>query len=170
MSRWDKSSQQVVPYQWLLRAVGAYLDGAGAARAHLMEGPNGFIVWHQNNFVLSDPVMRQFSYDELLETKSRMEGGRAGDQVTDIKGHYQDFLRALGHELEQVPAYELLIDELEDSFLLTYQFLLPNEGYQPHKRLTVIGPDERQDMLNRAYDRRKPPPEKRSKLSILGRR
>lgn len=80
---------------------------------------------------------------------------------------YQDFLRALGHELEQVPGYEILLEELEEGFLLTYQYLLPSEGYQPRKQMAVIAAEEREDILTRARGRRSSG-EKRGIFSILG--
>jgi hypothetical protein len=155
---WDRSSSHIAPYQWLLRAVGDYLDSAGARHIQIMELSGGFAVRYE---VGADPPAHrlvELSYDELLQFRSRMEGARAGRRPTnEPQGRYQDFLRALGHDLEQAGAYFILLDEVGDDFLITYQYLQPTQGYQPHKHLSVINRDTREDLLQRAYSRRQAP-------------
>jgi hypothetical protein len=63
-------------------------------------------------------------------------------------------LRALGYELERVPAYSLLLDELEDGFLVTYQYVDATGGYLIHKRLVVLGPQDKDSLLGEARSRR----------------
>jgi hypothetical protein len=82
--------------------------------------------------------------------KRGMNGGHGG-----YRGGYEDFLRALGHELEQIPAYSLLIDELHDRFLITYQCFDPAVGYVPLKRIVCMSPREIEEMVEAAKTRRK---------------
>ena len=66
----------------------------------------------------------------------------------------QDFLRALGHELDQVSAQAILVEELEDGIVLTYRYPEPEAGGW-RKRLLVLGLPEIEAILNAAFERRK---------------
>ena len=112
--------------------------------------------------------MVELSYDELLIFRTRLETARAARKSREEQiGPYQDFLRALGFELEQAGAYFILLDEVDDDFLITYQYLRPTQGYQPYKHLSVINRNAREDLLQSAYSRRQT---QKSRFSLLGRK
>lgn len=144
-----------LPYQRLLRGIGARLDESCACNVHLLEEPDGFTVRYQTEPGKNELIAARFGHDELLERQAEMERHRARSSPTGA-GSYQDFLRALGFELESRSAYSILVDELEDGFLVTYQYLKPEEGYILRKAMMVAGPDEKGAILQHAHERRQP--------------
>jgi hypothetical protein len=167
---WDRASSHNAPYQWLLRAIGAFLDREGAAHIQIMEIGDGFAVRYERAGDASDLRLQHVGFDELLQVKARMEADRTGRRESgEQTGRYQDFLRALGYDLEQASAYFILLDEVDDDFLITYQYLRPSESYLPHKHLSVINRDAREDLLQRAHSRRIAS-ERRSRFGLLDRK
>jgi len=164
----ERSGSHIAPYQWLLRAIGAYLDRERAVLVQIMELPGRFVVRYEVGDDPPELQQMEFSHDQLLRFRTEMEAARSRKGPEEPQGPYQDFLRALGFELEDAGAYFMLLDEVEDDFLITYQYLQPTEGYQPHKHLSVINRNSREDLLQRAHSRRQVQP--KSRFSILGRK
>jgi hypothetical protein len=162
-----QGDQQRLPYQWVLRGIGAELDARGASQIMLLEGQDGFWVRFLGPDSEQGLQLVQMGYEELLATKSRTEGKRARQtlfQKQALPGGYQDFLRALGYELEQASAYSILIDEQDEDFLVTYQYLNSADGYVARMQMAVLDPSQRGALLQHAYARRQPH-QKRSLLS-----
>jgi hypothetical protein len=141
---------QPVPYQSMLRALGAYLDEQGASGVCLLETTEGFEVLYRN---AGGTHLVQLGSSELLQLRDRLEQGRS-HRRHDRDGSYQDLLRAVGHELEQVPAYDILIKEIDGRLITTYQFLNPATGYLWHKRLAIMEPNDLRLVVQQAHARR----------------
>ena len=80
-----------------------------------------------------------------------MEGRPA---IPHQDGGYEDFLRALGWELDQVTAAAVTIDELDDELFVSWLTRLPSDASLVVKRRANIGVEERATMLQDAYGRR----------------
>lgn len=147
-----------VPYQVVLRAIGAYLDEHAASAINVIETDDGFAVRYQRDPDRPDLGFGRFSNDDLVALKAHLEWHRTPERRSGGPARsrvgYQDFFRALGYELDQIPAYDVLLDEVEDDLLLTYLQLDPAHGVIAHKRMIKAGPAERQEVLESARGRR----------------
>ena len=151
-------------YQWLLRALGAYLDEEPSCRISLAEVSDGFLVRLQRALHKLDPQVEHFRRDSLQEQLTRLrterkQGTRARHQGvwSSFPNGHQDFFRALGYELDQAQARGILIDELEDGVVVTYSYPDTAMGSKWKKRMVVLGITEIEAILNAAFDRRKKP-------------
>lgn len=151
-------------YQWLLRALGAYLDEEPSCRISLAEVSDGFLVRLQRALHKLDPQVEHFKRDTLREQlerlrKERKHMTRARHQGvwSSFPNGHQDFFRALGYELDQAQARGILIDELEDGVVVTYSYPDASIGTKWKKRMVVLGISEIEAILNAAFERRKKP-------------
>ena len=145
-------------YQWLLRALGAYLDQEPSCRISLVEVPDGFVVRLQRALHKVEPQIEHFHHDTLVEQiHNLMNQGRSGARHQGIwskfpNGH-QDFFRALGFELDEAFARNVLVEELEDGVVVTYMYPEQGDGgFQ--KRMVVLGVEDIETILNAAFARR----------------
>jgi hypothetical protein len=149
-----------VAYQGVLRALGAYLDQESMSRFRLIEVPDGFTLVLEAGG--AEPHLREvhFSTASLLEQGEqlargrKMFGGKYQERWSLASTGHQDFLRALGNELDRYQAHDILIDELEDGLLVTYTYVDPSKGYQFRKRLSVLHAQEIEAILQSAHGRR----------------
>jgi hypothetical protein len=151
-------------YQWLLRALGAYLDEQPSCRISLAEVPDGFLVRLQRSVLKLEPQVEHFKRDTLVE---QLEQLRARNKPSTHPRHqgvwsafpngHQDFFRALGYELDEASARGILIDELEDGIVVTYSHPDPQNGASWKKRMIVLGVGEIEAILNAAFERRGKP-------------
>ena len=149
-------------YQWMLRALGAFLDEEPSCRITLSEVPDGFLVRMQRALHKLEPSVIHFKHETLVQQlehlmQQRPSGAnRAHHQGiwSHFPNGHQDFLRALGFELDQSGAHGILIDELEDGIVVTYN--VPDGGTW-RNRIVVLGLPEIEEILNAAFERRKKP-------------
>jgi hypothetical protein len=149
-------------YQWMLRALGAFLDEEPSCRLSLAEVPDGFLVRMQRALHKLEPKVMHFKRETLVQQldhlmqRHRPVPPRAHHQGvwSHFPNGHQDFLRALGFELDQASAHGILIDELEDGIVLTYSYPDPEAGTW-RKRMVVLGLTEIEEILNSAFDRRR---------------
>jgi hypothetical protein len=149
-------------YQWLLRAVGSYLDEEPSCRISLAEVSDGFIVRIQRALHKMEPQVEHFKRENLEEQLERLFSSRKPTKQAHHQGiwanfpnGHADFFRALGYELDQAKASNIVLDELEDGLVLTYTFPVNEDGSQWQKRLVRLGLDEIEAILNAAFERRK---------------
>lgn len=125
-----------------------------------METPTGFEVQYLTDSRHSETGHLTFSFNELA---AQARGGRlqpllrhpmGGKRAKHGKPTYQNFFRALGYELEDAGAYVILLDELEEGYLLTYQFYNPDSGFLLHKHRVALHADEAGEIVNVASMRR----------------
>lgn len=145
-------------YQWLLRALGTYLDEQPSCRISLVEVPGGFLVRFQRSLQTLELEVYRFDSERLQEQlailfQQRKPATRALHQgIWSAFPHgHANFFRALGYELDQESARTILIDELEDGIVLTY--LRPdNQGWR--KRMVFLGLEDIEKILGAALERR----------------
>ncbi|MGI8968767.1 MAG: hypothetical protein ACR2GA_06660 [Chloroflexota bacterium] len=149
-------------YQWLLRALGAYLDQEPSCRISLTEVSDGFLVRLQRALHKLDPQVEHVTRETLIEQLRDMSGLEAAKQGkarhqgiwAQFPNGHQDFFRALGYELDQEHAQGILVEELEEGIVVTYNY--PVEGGWK-KRMVVMGIEDIEAILNAAFERRGKP-------------
>jgi len=157
-----------VPYQSVLRALGTFLDDRAASGINLLETEGGFAVRYQPDKRTPQTVLVTMNADEVASLAAEVDrrrrrkafhfgGGNAGEHRT-----YENILRALGYELDQVQAYSILVDEIDEGMVVTYQYLNPQEGFNARKRMVILGTDAMKSVLEDAQARRE-----QRKLGIL---
>jgi hypothetical protein len=152
-------------YQWLLRALGAYLDEEPSCRISLAEVTDGFLVRLQRALHKLDPQVELLKRETLVEQlHTLMQRGQPAGQRARHQGiwsrfpnGHQDFFRALGYELDQASARGILVEELEDGVVVTYNYPDRDNGNLWKKRMVVLGVDEIEAILNAAFERRGKP-------------
>ena len=146
-------------YQWMLRAIGAFMDDEPSCRISLVEIPDGFVVRLQRHLHKLDPLVYHFDRTRLKDQlhalaqqrpKSTARPRHQGVWANFPNGH-QDFFRALGYELDEASARDILVDEMEDGILVTYR---PPSTIGTQKRVVELHSDEIETILNDAFARR----------------
>ncbi len=133
-------------YQSMLRVIGALLDELAASNIVIIEGTEGFTI----RFTSRDQCeIRDLSYTDLLEAYQTLRNERTLLGNVD-RGHYQDFLRAIGYEVERLQGRNLLLAQAADHYLLTYQ--TSASGSSTHH--VLLAPRTIQEILDRAHKRR----------------
>lgn len=150
-----------VTYQSMLRAVGALLDEEPTCRITLTEGPEGFIVRLQRALHKLEPQVFNFKRETMADQIERLMSERSRRQTrllhqgvwAHLPNGHQDFLRALGYELDVAQARDILLDELEDGIVLTYT--TRDESTMEWRRLMIrMRLPEMEEILNAAFERR----------------
>ena len=151
-------SDEPVPYQSNLRAIGADLDAQHRDQARVMEVPSGFDVSSCARGSTGDREQKLVTHAELREHK----GGSYHRKMRILRHgakeefSYEDLFRAIGYLLEKSRAYVMLLDELDDGFLLTYQHYSRDAGYLLRKGRVVLGHTDQVLLLRSAVARRSP--------------
>lgn len=150
-----------IPYQAMLRVIGRDLDHRRASSVRVLETPSGFSAQYFDATENKDITNVTYTHEEL-EAKAR--GGLmqpllrhpigSGKRFKHGRPTYQNFFRALGYELEDAGAYAILLDELDDGYLLTYQFYNPESGFMLHKHRVALHADAAGEIVNVASMRR----------------
>jgi hypothetical protein len=145
-------------YQWLLRAMGAFLDEQPSCRISLMEVPGGFLVRLQRALHKLDPEVFRLDRDTLREQLEELFQQRKTPERVRHQGiwaafpnGHADFFRALGYELDQQSARHVLIDEMEDGITVVYD---RQDGDAPERRMVYLDLTEIEKILNEAFARR----------------
>jgi hypothetical protein len=147
-----------VPYEVALRGIGAYFDEHGAQQVSVIETVTGFSIRYHFGTAEAELRSAEFKHDDLESLTGHLEWYRNpshSDRPANHKDHYQDFFRALGHELDYVTAYDILLDDAGDAILLTYLKLDPAHSVAARKVMILVGPSEQRDVLENAHRRRK---------------
>lgn len=145
-------------YQGRLRALGAYIDGEGASSILVIETLDGFLVrWQepQSEQTIHEVAVNEADLRSLADLDLTLRRFGDGGDVA-ASGHYQDLLRSIGHELDQLDARFILLDQVEDSIFVSYQCPNPTEHFTSHKQMKVFGTDDQGRLLQQARARRRP--------------
>ena len=140
-------------YQTLLRALGAWLDANDAWNVNLIETSTGFIIRYGDD---RQPLMLNkymLTYAELEHLEAAMKERRS----IQPSGRYQDFLRALGYEIDAQGGAYMVFDEVEENYFLTLLCQSERGGLAWTKRARILNPEDQSAILRRAYARRKLP-------------
>jgi hypothetical protein len=153
-------SGQEVSYQRLLRALGGYLDHEPAGRFKVIEVIDGFTLIIERG--TGKPQIQQvhFERNTLAEQAEQLVRGRR--VFTRASNHswplcrtgHQDFLRALGYELDDSEAREVAMDEFETGLLVTYSYLDPTQGYSWRKHRVTLSGNDMEEIINTARNRK----------------
>jgi hypothetical protein len=169
--QWESLVRQRGPYQEALRSIGAFLDNRHAFHANVIEVLDGFTVRYQRSDLHSELISEHLGYVQLqapADIKHRRRGLPFGGRKPERR--YEDILRALGFELDEAQAYSLLIDEIDEGFLVTYQYLKPSQGVMVRKRMVFLDSNSVVQVLDDAHGRRindKPTEGRRSIRTVL---
>jgi hypothetical protein len=178
---WEKSmkserGRNLVSYQRILRTVGAYVDEYAGSQISLIETKDSIALRTAQigNGTLSTLI--EFSFEDLVDrsallTRRRGRGAMSAAKPRRIhSGHlsletmYQDLLRALGWELDDTSAYNVLVEEVDGTFFVTYVALnSPNDPVWT-KRSAKLGIPELETMLKDSRARRQLPPLQRRRI------
>jgi hypothetical protein len=129
----------------------------------------GFCVQYRKDNTPGDQCTEIFTSDDLRRLADGLKLQRGLDRsaprrrlhgtlVERLAGTYQDFLRALGWELDQIPATDVLIDDLRERVVVTFGRRGHGPGQLEEKRVAVVEKEERRAILKDARDRRAPSP------------
>jgi hypothetical protein len=132
-------------YQLTLRAIGAWLDDLKPAYFTIFETPDGFSVVATTTRIPPSPEEAHFRFgtlaqqhDELRKSRGRMPNFE-GDLVAPLFATgRQDFLHALGFELDDAGAEAIVVDQLDDSVVLSYAYVDPSADFSWHKRMALM--------------------------------
>jgi hypothetical protein len=161
------SAPQQLTYQQLFRAVGAYLDRMPSCRITLAELSDGFLIRLHHRLHASETQtmhLQRGTLGQLIAHLETLAGDLARETVPAHKPQglwamlpnaHQDVFRALGYELDEAGARNVLIDELEEGMLLIYTYPESHEEASWSKRVVVLGLDELETILNTAFERRR---------------
>lgn len=148
-----KPAVRRMSYQTLLRALGAWLDANNASNVNLIETSTGFIIRYGDDRQPLTLNRYMLTYAELEHLEASMKERRS----LHPSGRYQDFLRALGYEIDAQSGAYMVFDEVEDNFFLTLLCQSERGGLAWTKRARILNPADQSAILRRAYARRKPP-------------
>lgn len=166
-------------YQERLRAIGAYLDEYGVSWVSMIEANGGFLLRAPVPASGNPGVLLEFSYEDLADRRallSRRRGRgvmaaakprRLSDQYRAFEAMYQDLFRALGWELDDSSAHNVLLDEVESCFLVTYSARHSPNDSEWSKRSVKLGIPELETMLKDARGRRQLPPLQRRLIGAV---
>ncbi|HEX8918368.1 MAG TPA: hypothetical protein VF898_07685 [Chloroflexota bacterium] len=146
-------------YQNALRAIGEWIDARHPRSIRIIELPDGYsLQWQWPNA----PTMyqRNFLLDELVALQRRSHRQPPSFDSTGLNGSldYQatnrNVLRAIGYEMDQVNARQLLVEQVDDSYLITYEYQNVREGTSWRKYMSVMTAQQRHNLLIEARGRR----------------
>jgi len=152
---------QETSYQWMLRALGAFLDEEPTCRITIAELSDGFLVRLQRALHRLEPQVFELTRKDLVEQLRRRAEGRKGESGPvhhqGVWAHFpnghQDFFRALGYELDDASAHGILIEEVENGIVVTYSYP-DKDSSGERKRQLFLGVQEIEQILNSAFERR----------------
>ena len=148
-------------YQNELRALGRYCDDKGLRSIGIYEVDEGFILR-----AFADPN-DPYSVEAIEVPKDDIESliirNFAAKARTTPQNRsplcptgYEDFLRALGYELEIDQSRGIVLQELVDRIAVAYHQLVPtsDEGYVWEPRSALLSAEDIQKLLDQAFGRR----------------
>lgn len=152
-------------YQVTLRAIGAWLDDRKPAYFTIFETPDGFSIVSTASRIPPSPEEAHFRFDSLARQHERLRqyrgnihksGGDAGTPL--FATGRQDFLHALGCELDDAGAEAIVVDQLDDSVVLSYAYVDPSTDFSWHKRMALMNKDDIETVTRVARNRRQQEP------------
>jgi hypothetical protein len=156
-----------ISYQWTLRQIGAFLDESNACRMTLVEVPDGFELRYHLSFRGAASCLRHFARQELISLDVEQERARLQVRLLNATparlgslsarqrpGGYQDFLRALGFELDQTCVYFVALDEVGTSIIVTYLYVDARYNLNPQKKMVFLKAEDKERVLQAAHARR----------------
>jgi hypothetical protein len=142
-------------YESALQAVGAYLDTQCAAEFKLLETPVGFAVRYEVHGSQLEIRAAFFKFSDLHRSGVDIDFLRkVRHPLGSSDRQYRHLLGAIGHDLDASHAVSILLDELPEAILITYEYDDPQHGYVLRKRMALAGPRDRDRLMRDAHKRR----------------
>ncbi len=141
----------IVCYQSALRTLGAWLDANDATNISLVETSTGYVIRYcgcDNEMCLHRYIL---THAELEHLEIRMKERRS----IRSHGRYQDFLRALGYEMDMRSATLVLVDEIDENYYVACSLQTGGQGSGCSKVARVLSSADQAVILRRAYARRR---------------
>jgi hypothetical protein len=149
-------------YQLTLRAIGAWLDDRKPAYFTIFETPDGFSVVATPARIPPSPEEQHFPFGSLAQQHDQLRQYRgkphesAGDGAAPLFATgRQDFLHALGFELDDAGAEAIVVDQLDDSVVLSYAYVDPAADFSWHKRMALMNKGDIEMVTKVARGRRR---------------
>lgn len=140
-----------ITYQRALRVLGTRFDQAHAEEIRIMELNHTLEIRSRSISDCSPSNHEILTAARLTELEEdQVEARETGTPA----GRYRDVLRTVGWELDQVGARSILLDEHDEGMLVTFQFLVPSDGFLPHKTVWHVTGEHQKAILGRAHARR----------------
>lgn len=144
-------------YQQYLRALGAFFDSSEANGVSVIETRDGFMARYYTSTGGEEVQARPFATTDLMQGRgTSYPRVVTSDLDARPETSYQNVLRALGWELDDVAAAAITIDELPGEFYVSWLARRPDDGAAVVKRHASVGHDELQSILRDAEGRRIP--------------
>lgn len=158
----DDNRNNAYRYQLTLRAIGAWLDERKPAYFTIFETPDGFSVVATASRLPPAPEEAHFQLGSLAQQHAglRQYRGKMHEFADDVVAPLfptgrQDFLHALGFELDDAGAEAVVVDQLDDSVVLSYAYVDPAAGFSWHKRMALMNQGDIELVLKVARSRRR---------------
>jgi hypothetical protein len=143
-------------FQALLRSIGAFFDSSGASSISVIETTSGFAARFYPAEEGEDLQSRSFTLEELrAEADAARHRPRSTSSGTGQDRSYENVLRTLGWELDDLAAAAITIDELPSGYYVSWLERNPEEGLVVVKRHATVGVDVLTSMLRDAEGRRR---------------
>jgi len=152
----DEANREEVSYETSLRAVGAFLDEHQGCRVRVKAVSEGFEVSYHRGPHDAEPVRQILEHQEIA-ARSRgphQRERRLSRKVAARQLSYENLFRSLGHQLQEASGHLLVLDEFDDSILLTYEHHGRTSVGAPYKRQVVLNRDDTCSILAHGVDRR----------------
>lgn len=147
-------------YQNMLRAIGRHLDTQGYRSITILEVEGGFVLRVLNQEDPTSPQAIELPHGDVQGLVLRNFTARGGKDDTVARPPlcptgYEDFLRALGYELDRNSARSISVQELADGFAVAYvQLQQGRDSYLWESRSVVMQSAQIYALLNEAFKRR----------------
>ena len=158
----DERQEGSVAYELALRVIGRHLDAEPAYHVSILEVHDGFVVRYQSTQQWSEARTVQFAksrLEDLFVFHSAARGcppkpdRHAGLRSKFPTGH-QEFMRALGSELDLDGASSLTLDELPEEVRVSYLRADPSNPLRAEKCNMVFDKKDIKSLVETARKRR----------------
>ena len=120
----------------------------------LLETPAGFVVNFDPPHGSSERCFAYFKFTDLKRSAYDMKVvRRVRRPLAGPDREYRHVLQSVGHDLDAIHAVSILIDELPESLIISYEYDDPGRGYSLRKRMALAGPKDRERLLRDAHRR-----------------
>lgn len=141
-------------YEVSLRAIGSYLDRQDARNVHVLEAPTGFLVRFENR---GDDVRGElvcFDYKDVRPSGPEVDWLRNIKLPSGRSRSYEVLLKAVGRQLDEIQAACILLDELPESLMISYEFDDPTRGFFLRKRMALANERDLEQLVKEVRSHR----------------